>query len=93
MLLILIFLKWPQTGCSAPCVMTSDNLLILLDIQAAATRINFIKAGGARNPSRDLSVLQGFIFQTRSGWDEDTDLDMCGGGGEERRGIVQGNLL
>lgn len=73
--------------------MTSDNLLILLDIQAAATRINFIKAGGARNPSRDLSVLQGFIFQTRSGWDEDTDLDMCGGGGEERRGIVQGNLL
>ena len=76
--------------------MTSDNLLILLDIQAAATRINFIKAGGARNPSRDLSVLQGFIFQTRSGWDvEDTDLDMCGGGGggEERRGEVSCKII
>ena len=48
MLLILIFLKWPQTGNSAPRVMTSDNLLILLDIQAhpgSTTRINFIKAG------------------------------------------------
>ena len=30
---------------AAPRVMTSDNLLILLDIQATATRINFIKAG------------------------------------------------
>ena len=75
--------------------MTSDNLLILLDIQAAATRINFIKAGGARNPSRDLSVLQGLIFQTRSGWDEDTDLDMCGGGGggEERKGEVSCKII
>ena len=57
--------------------MTSDNLLILLDIQAAATRINFIKAGGARNPSRDLSVLQGSIFQTRSGWDVRTRILTC----------------
>ena len=92
MLLILIFLKWPQTGLSAPCVMTSDNLLILLDIQAAASRINFIKAGGARNPSRDLSVLQGFIFQTRSGWDVRTRILTCVEV-EERRGIVQDNPL
>ena len=64
MLLILIFLKWPQTGNSAPRVMTSDNLLILLDLRHG--RINFILAGGSRNPSPDLSVLLGFKLQTSS---------------------------
>ena len=73
----------------APRVMTSDNLLILLDIQAAATRISFIKAGILAVIYLSSKAL--YFKQDLGGMeDTDTDLDMCGGGGEveERRGEV-----
>ena len=72
--------------------MTTDNLLILLDIQAhpGSSGLNYPdKFHQSRTAGPDLSVLQGFIFQTRSGWEVRTGILTCV---EVEGGIVQDNL-